>query len=219
MKRRSVKKLLAENESIQEAIKKSVPLRDAIRIYENANNKVENGEWIELHKEKPDYSTSKLEPNLDSVSVIRYWGPKEYLDENDSISSSKAKSLFERGLIGKTHELLRGSDLYGVKYVKSRGKYSKQFELGKHPSHPPIGSRVLHRHWEISQMYRKRKRGLEGKLIALLVVIVSSSFIAFSQIDLVGYASKIQPNPGLLPLLVIIIIAMIIFIIKGHSTN
>ncbi|MBI1969612.1 hypothetical protein HYS48_02865, partial [Candidatus Woesearchaeota archaeon] len=108
MEKRNLQKILAESESIRKAVEQGIPLEEAVELYLEVNRLVEEGKWIELHVRKPKHA-EKLEQG---TSVIRYWGSKELLGEEGYISTSKAKSLYEKGLIGKTHELVRGSDYH-----------------------------------------------------------------------------------------------------------
>jgi len=130
-------------ESIKEAIKEGVPPLKAEEIFENANKKVESGEWVELRAFRVR-DTSDQEKYPGATSLCRYWGPKEYKE----LSNAQLDRLYREGKIGKTHEVVRGSDKY-----KIGGSLEK-----KNLSMPYPGSRVLHRHWEIAQMYRYKKK-------------------------------------------------------------
>ena len=60
----------------------------------------------------------------------------------------RMENLYKEGKIGKTHEILIGSNKYKIGGRLSEGTVSV----------PPKASRVQHRHWEIAQMYKYRKR-------------------------------------------------------------
>lgn len=143
--------------SIKEAIKVGVPLSEAKRIKKEADEKVKSGEWIELSKETVT-TTDNPEEFPEGTSLCRYWGPREYSNS----SKSRIKNLYKDGEVGKTHEVPRGSDEYKFyEYKKEGGKYVKKIipkESGRRKaSIPPVGSRVLHRHWEIGKMYDYQK--------------------------------------------------------------
>lgn len=141
-------------ESIKEAVEQGVPEKEAKELFEEVNRKVESGEWIELYHEEPRYG--RAYPY--STSVIRYFGPKSYLKEGQiSISRSKAERMFEKGIIGKAHEVVRGSDLYKMHYIKKGKKYAREPDTSIRPSYP-FTARILHRDWEIAEMYRKKKK-------------------------------------------------------------
>jgi len=129
-------------ESVLEAVKNGVGVNNALDIFNESNEKVESGKWIEL-KTFRVRDTNDPAKYPDSTSLCRYWGPKEYKD----YSGRKLDELYKKGEIGKTHEVVRGSDIY------SRGGSLKKGNI----SIPPKASRVLHRHWEIEQMYDYQK--------------------------------------------------------------
>lgn len=124
--------------SIQEAIERGVPQEDAKRIFKESNEKVGEGSWVELDTFRIR-DTNNPETYPQATSLFRYWGPEKF----KGISRSKLNNLYKQGKIGKTHELARGSEKYKIGGSEFKGTISK----------PPKGSRVLHRHWEISQMY------------------------------------------------------------------
>ncbi len=161
MDKKRIESLVNESEAVREAVKRGVPEHDAVEVYANANHRVELGNWVEIFREEPRLGKSVYHPH--STSIIRYWGPKEF----DGVTRSKAELLYEKGIIGKTHELVIGSD-----------RYSK--DLSSRPSYP-VGRRVVHRHWEIEDMhkYQKKRQGLEDKLIIL-------AFAAFMVFGLLG---------------------------------
>lgn len=129
--------------SVEEATEKGVPREEAMIIYRESNKKVESGEWVEL-RVFTVRSTERPEKYPHATSLVRYWGPEKY----KGLSGKKLDKLYNEGEIGKTHELVRGSDIYREEGSLAKGTLSM----------PPLGSRVLHRHWEIEQMYRKRKK-------------------------------------------------------------
>lgn len=140
-------------ESVKDAVKKGVPHNNAISLIRESNKKVETGEWVEIgienvtttvHNQPEDKEMNH--PFYQGTSLCRYWGSKEY----KGCSRSKLYKLYDEGKIGKTHEIVRGSDVYPL-----TGKGSeRQGTL----SRPGPGSRVLHRHWEIEQMYRRQTK-------------------------------------------------------------
>jgi len=119
-----------------------VSREDAYKIYNESNQRVESGEWIELGVERVRSSTNPNYPH--ETSLCRCWGPAEYLGS----SKKHLENLFKKGKIGKTHELVLGSEKYKPDGSLHEGTVSI----------PPLGSRVSHRHWEIAQMYRYRKK-------------------------------------------------------------
>ena len=131
-------------ESVSTAIGSGVQELEALRIFRESNRRAESGEWIELR-----IITVRDAKNQDwfphGTSLCRYWGPMKY----DGSSNNKLLKLYKDGEIGKTHEIVRGSEIYRIGGRLSEGTVSI----------PPIGSRVLHRHWEILQMYNYKKRG------------------------------------------------------------
>ncbi|NCO11673.1 hypothetical protein CO038_01445 [Candidatus Pacearchaeota archaeon CG_4_9_14_0_2_um_filter_39_13] len=129
--------------SVQEAVAQGVPESDAKIIHAYANKKVSSGKWVELGKITVR-DTNNPEEFPHGTSLCRYWGPSEYLGS----SAKKLKNLYDEGVIGKTHEVVRGSDTYRTGGRESEGTMSV----------PEVG-RVLHRHWEIAQMYKKIRYG------------------------------------------------------------
>ncbi len=125
--------------SLTSALKEGISESEAKELLLELNKKAESGEWIVLKQftvapaKSPRYSHG--------TSSYSYWGPEEY----KGLSGKKLEGLYNQGKIGKTHEIVRGSDVYDMK--------------NKRASIPPKGSRVLHRHWEIGQVYRKRREG------------------------------------------------------------
>lgn len=137
-------------ESIKEAIEsQGIPKDEAKELFDELNKKVESGEWVELKKiTVRNTNRDKKDDWGYGTSLCRYWGPAKYKG-----SSGKALDrYYDRGEIGKTHEVVRGSDKW-----KEHGRYSRG-----EVSLPGPGSRVLHRHWEISQIYKKRREYQEA---------------------------------------------------------
>ena len=197
MKKKELEAVIHESEAVQEAIKAGVPQEEAAHLYVGANKKAESGEWLDLYHQESRYGKSEYHPH--STSLVRFWGPAKYLEGKERLSRSQAERLFEKGLIGKTHELVRGSRDYGNNYEKVEGRWRKKLHEGRIPesspggAYPPIGSRVLHRHWEIEQMYRHKKRkdgGLERKMVGifLLLVLGGLGLIYFGRGAHTGYA-------------------------------
>lgn len=198
MDKKKLQVVVHESEAVREAIKTGVPPEEAATIYVEANRKAEGGEWVELYHQEPRYGLSEYHPH--ATSIVRFWGPSAYLEGKHQLSRSKAESLFEKGLVGKTHELVRGSRDYGAKpYEKISGKWQRKPQEGRIPeispggAYPPAGSRALHRHWEIEQMYRHKKRGdesLERRLLSIFAIGIvavlavlygkSSGYVVFS---------------------------------------
>lgn len=191
-----------------------VPLNEAIKIYDEANKKVESGEWIELSRSRDaDYATGKdyrhdfeSGGSLQEASVYRFFGPKKILrdyqekeiekrlNKQSSIKKSKRKSRFQiakevvseikslpenvaeryfkRGIIpGKIHEIFGGYEFHGERgnYEKLNGRwqrrsFSRPIRKGesKYSNYSPpgesVGQRPLHRHWELEDMYRYKKK-------------------------------------------------------------
>lgn len=129
-------------ESIREAIKEGVPLTEAEKIFNETNKKVERGEWVELRAFRVR-DTAEPKTYTHGTSLCRYWGPPEY----KTLSGRKLDDLYKQGKIGKTHEVVRGSDKYKIGGSLAKGTISM----------PPKGARVLHRHWKIAQMYDYKK--------------------------------------------------------------
>ena len=92
MNDRDLETVIKESESVREAIKRGVPREAAVRVYLDANKKVESGEWVELYREEPRHGISPFHPQ--STSVLRYWGPKTLLKGKPMIARSKAERLF-----------------------------------------------------------------------------------------------------------------------------
>jgi len=118
--------------------------------------------------------------------VIKYMG-KTY----HQIPRKKAENIFGKQAkfsniaMGKTHEIVQGSvffpqwvcpncrtrNIIGNDRMENPscsncGYIYQDADVLKRPSTPPTGSRVLHRHWEISQMCRYlRSKGLLEKFI------------------------------------------------------
>ena len=110
------------------------------RIKEEYNKKVENGEWVELKA----YRIAKADNQYNypgGTSLCRYWGPKEYKGK----SKTQLEKLFKKGDIGKTHEIVRGSDNYDIRSIGAGSSKKNIINM------PKEGSNVLHRHWEINQ--------------------------------------------------------------------
>lgn len=129
-------------ESVKEALKRGISEADAKNLISELNKKVEVGKWVELRAFRVR-ATSNPEQYPHATSICRYWGPKEY----ENLPNVKLDNLYKKGEIGKTHELMRGSDKY-----KEGGSLVKATV-----SMPQKGSRVLHRHWELAEMYKYRK--------------------------------------------------------------
>ena len=92
-----------ESRAIVEAtILEKVPLLEAIKIYDDANRKVESGEWVEVYKEKPRYAKNEKYSKEMATSLIQYFGPKEY---QGKISKKKANTLMSKGILGKLHSV------------------------------------------------------------------------------------------------------------------
>jgi hypothetical protein len=128
--------------SIHPYTQEEIPLEELESIRDNANRRVESGEWIELDAFR--IVVSKNQENYPhSTSVMRYWGPEFYKGS----SRKKLDDLYKSGKLGKTHELVVGSDIYPRKNLKT-----KEFEEGP-VSLPKEGRSVLHRHWELEQMH------------------------------------------------------------------
>ncbi|OIO81833.1 hypothetical protein AUJ84_00020 [Candidatus Pacearchaeota archaeon CG1_02_32_132] len=125
--------------SVQEAIKQGVPENDAKLIYKYANKMVSSGKWVELGIITVR-DTNNPEEFPHGTSLCRYWGPSKY----EGASTKRLKNLYDNGTIGKTHEVVRGSDVYLEGGRESEGTMSV-----------PKTGRVLHRHWEVAQMYKK----------------------------------------------------------------
>jgi len=129
--------------SIKEAVKQGVPREEAKNLFDDAKRKIESGKWVEL-KVFRVRATANQETYPYGTSLCRYWGPEEY----KGLSQTKLDNLYKEGKIGKTHEILIGSNKYKIGGRLSEGTVSV----------PPRASRVQHRHWEIAQMYKYRKR-------------------------------------------------------------
>lgn len=140
--------------SIRDAVIQGLHTKDAKKILQEANENVSSGYWIELDAFR-ERAAENQEEYPDATSIARYWGSKEY----EGLSRRKLDDAYKRGEIGKTHELIRGSDIYPKRDLKT-----KKLVNIKPVSIPKSGARVLHRHWEITQMhnYQKnpRKKGL-----------------------------------------------------------
>jgi len=131
--------------SIREAVDGGVPLKEAKKIFDESNRKVESGEWIELGKITVT-STSNPARHHYATSLCRYWGPSKYLGSNNS----RLDKLYEAGEVGKTHELVVGSDKYKLGGRLSTGTLSL----------PEKGSAVEERHWEIKEAYHHKSKRL-----------------------------------------------------------
>ncbi len=119
-----------------------IPLESLEKIREDSNQKVASGKWVELDTFRIGISKNQADyPH--ATSVMRYWGPQTY----QGSSRRQLDKLYKLGKIGKTHELIRGSDVYPRKNLKE-GEYEEGTV-----SLPGKGARALHRHWELEQMY------------------------------------------------------------------
>jgi len=130
---------------------RGITKKEAKEIFNESNKKVESGEWIPLEKITV---TGTNDPGSfpDGTSFARYWGPGGYLGKSKKFLQKEYKA----GKIGKTHEIVRGSEKYKTHtYKKIGNKYFKKWNPPekREASLPPEGSRVLHRHWEIGQMW------------------------------------------------------------------
>ena len=128
--------------SVQEASLSGIPLKEARKIWRDANEQVKTGYWVPLDIIRVA-SARNQEDYPDATTLIRYWGPKEY----EKSSRKKLDRLFKAGILGKTHELIRGSDIYPQKDLKTGRLKDNKTTI------PKKGSRVLHRHWEVGQMH------------------------------------------------------------------
>lgn len=129
-------------QSVENAILIGVPEEEAKRLLKGCNEKVLSGEWVEL-KTLSVGSTTNPEVYPQATSLCRYWGKEKY----KLCSGKQLYKLYNQGIIGKTHEMIRGSDKYKPISVLSDGEVSI-----------PFIRRVLHRHWEIGRMH-KRENG------------------------------------------------------------
>jgi hypothetical protein len=125
---------------------KEIPAEEIQRFKDYVNRKVETGEWVEL-RTFTVRSAEDQEKYPQGTSLCRYWGPASY--KRSSIR--QLDNLYKRGKIGKIHEILRGSDKYQRGGALSKGNLSL----------PYAGAGVLHRHWEIKQMYENYLRAAE----------------------------------------------------------
>lgn len=173
-------------QSVEEAVRdKGVPFDDAMSIWEESNRKVSSGEWVELRHDNlvptRDNRVRKKNPNrvrggfAEGTSLVRFWGPSEYTEK----SREGLEKAYRRGEIGKTHEVVRGSDVYkAAEYIENSGALGSVREglkrgipmerlkrFFKKPLYGPEAStdlprqaRSMHRHWEIEQMYRKAQK-------------------------------------------------------------
>jgi hypothetical protein len=144
---RQLNKLRNVPYSVRDAVQKGISPKEARIILKEANKNVHSGYWIELDAFR-QRAADNQENYPDSTSLARYWGPKEY----QGLSRRQLDLAYKTGTIGKTHELIRGSDLYPKKDLRTR----KLADV-KSVSIPQSGARVLHRHWEINQMHDYRK--------------------------------------------------------------
>ncbi len=233
-----VEKLKKESKAIREAIKEGVPAEDAVRIYLDANKKVESGEWVEIYEEHPRYATNKYLPQ--STMITRYWGPKNIIEEEiikkrKAVTSNQLESLCEeKGLIGKTHELVLGSKEYGDIAYESKGEYKqykktnngwrrKEFEK-KIPetepegAHPPPGSHVFHRHWELKDMHagRKKKHAKNNLFIGFLILFGCglAYYLLSHAASITGYAiTKTEKSNIYFSILVAVILGLLFLFI------
>lgn len=164
MKKKDLERIYSESKSIRDAVKRGVPLKDVAELYLEVNDLVESGKWVELYVLEPRYGKEETYPY--SSSIIRFWGPEGLLEGKKYITRSKAQRLFEEGKMGKTHELVRGSEIY----LKDKSE---------RPSPPPEGSRVLHRHWEIYDMWRYREKQKNKRLFLIMVSLITLSGLFF----------------------------------------
>ncbi|MBI1972634.1 hypothetical protein HYS50_01365 [Candidatus Woesearchaeota archaeon] len=223
MDKKKLEAIISESEEVRNAIVAGAPREEAVKIYLESNEKVEKGEWVELWHQEPRYGTSEHHPH--ATSIVRFWGPAQYLEGKKYLSRSKAEDLFEKGFIGKTHELVRGSSEYGEKlYEKTGGKWqrkrlegriSERYEGG---AYPPLGSHVLHRHWEIKKMYEYQKRrevaGDQKTISIILIFFIGFLFLLvwFQQKGGVGYAAaEIVSNSTILALLFLVLCLIFIY--------
>ena len=140
--------------SVRDAVIEGIPTKEARKILREANKKVSSGEWVYLnYLSVRDTNDHKVWP--DATSLCRYWGPEKYKD----LSKKQLGKLYEKGEIGKTHELVRGSDKYMRGGKLSEGTLSL----------PPVGSHVLHRHWEVAEMYYIKKKSSKDNYKSLLI--------------------------------------------------
>ncbi len=131
-------------QSVKEAVAHGVPKTEAIQLLHEVNDKVQSGDWVELRTITVRDTTHKPHEEWGyGTSLCRYWGPTQY----SGVSGKQLEKLYDQGKIGKTHEVVRGSNVYHIGGKLSEGTLSL----------PPAGSKVLHRHWEIEQMYKRRK--------------------------------------------------------------
>lgn len=95
---------------------------------------------------------------------------------------------------------MRGSSEYGERpYEKTEGRWQRKVLEGRiperHPggAYPPLGSRVLHRHWEIKKMYdyqKKRNRSSENKMLNIFFIFMVGfiiSLVLYQQKAITGY--------------------------------
>ncbi len=136
------------SESVLEAILDGVPAEDAERIYDESNKKASSGKWVPLMRVNA-VSTSNPETYPQATSSCIYWGPREYI----GCSRSALNRLYKASKVGKTHELSRGSDRYKQGGSLTEGTVSEA----------PTGARVLHRHWEIKEMYKYERENKNEK--------------------------------------------------------
>lgn len=212
-----LERIIKENEGIREAIKSGIPEEEAVKIFLESNRKVESGEWVELYKVEPRYGKSEYHPQ--STSIIRYWGPKNLLEDKEQISRKQAEKFFSKGIVGKTHELVGGSGIFKQRYIKRGGRHYREIDASIRPSYP-CARRVLHRHWEIGEMYkyqRKRKESLENRLLGVILLTLALGFFYKSlakERSLVGYAVLDYKGLNLFIFLALILLAIYFLTIK-----
>jgi len=129
--------------SVREAVKLGVPKEDAKRIFNELKEKVESKEWIELGSLTIRAADNK-QKYPQGTSLCRYWGSPKY----KNLPNHTLKDLYESGKIGKTHEIVTGSDKWEI----GGSLFKRTVTI------PAKGSQVSHRHWEIEQMYKYRKK-------------------------------------------------------------